>query len=181
MKYKVYGVFAYCPDCGQTNTLQILAADFGIIQKMLDLAAGLDYDMKPKMIEDALENCVSCFDGFGKNLCRLYAAKAQNAERAANIRFQNLGGANKSVQEQFQIEMPQGITALDWNFIVRCFQKRHLFEHNKGVVDRDYIAKSGDTSAIEGRKVLLETDEITKLIPLLKAVASNLVAKMQAL
>jgi hypothetical protein len=43
LRYAIYGVFGWCPDCGVHNSLQILAKN--------------------------LENAVAAFDGFGREIC----------------------------------------------------------------------------------------------------------------
>jgi hypothetical protein len=48
-----------------------------LTQKQLDLACTLaDSDLKRHLIEDALENCVSAFDGFGRQTCQIRAQKS---------------------------------------------------------------------------------------------------------
>lgn len=64
LRYSVYGVFAYCPDCGQHNSLQILEKNLDVVCKMLDLATSAEGDVASKLIENALEDCVSAFDGY---------------------------------------------------------------------------------------------------------------------
>ena len=39
LRYSVYGVFAFCPDCGQHNSIQILAKNLEMVGKMLKMAA----------------------------------------------------------------------------------------------------------------------------------------------
>ena len=73
LRYSVYGVFGFCPDCGQHNSLDILDKNLEVVGKMLDLAAGAEKELADKLIENALEDCVSAFDGFGRELCRVHA------------------------------------------------------------------------------------------------------------
>src|SRR5690606_8322599 len=58
LRYTVYGTFAFCPDCGQHNSLQILEKNLAVAQKQLDLAASVDGDLSAQLVADALENCV---------------------------------------------------------------------------------------------------------------------------
>ena len=53
--------------------------------------------MIDQLIADALENVVSAFDGFGRELCHVYAQKSTNPVEAEAISFQNLAGAQKRV------------------------------------------------------------------------------------
>ena len=39
LRYMIYGVFGYCPDCGEHNSLQILDKNLELVLKMLDMAS----------------------------------------------------------------------------------------------------------------------------------------------
>lgn len=56
---------------------------------MLNLAKEKDLELHEKLIENALEDCISSFNGFGRNLCNLHSKKAKNPNRASKISFQN--------------------------------------------------------------------------------------------
>ena len=82
LRYSVYGVFAFCPDCGQHNSLQILAKNLDMVEKMVDLAAGIERELRDKVTENALEDCVSAFDGSGAS----YVASTRGRHGAAPSR-----------------------------------------------------------------------------------------------
>ena len=67
LRYSVYGVFAYCPDCGQHNSVQILEKSLEVVGKMLEMATRAEKVLAERLIENALEDCVSTFDGLGAN------------------------------------------------------------------------------------------------------------------
>jgi RNase P subunit RPR2 len=93
LRYAVYGVFAFCPDCGQHNSLQILDKNLDVVSKMLNLSASLEPDVVERIIENALEDCVSAFDGFGREFCRVHRDRAIVEGRVERMTFQNLEGA----------------------------------------------------------------------------------------
>jgi len=179
LRYAVYGVFAYCPDCAQHNSLQILNMDYEVIEKMLGMAAGSDAAVQKKLIEDALEDCVSSFDGFGRNLCRLHSQKASNQAQAEKISFQNIAGAQKNLIDQFGLDIAAGLPINHWDIVIRCFQKRHLICHKMGVIDDEYIQKSGDISAVVGRKIQIDADEVRQLIGVLKTMSSDIMTSLE--
>ena len=106
---------------------------------MLGLAAKADdKDVSERLIENALEDCISAFDGFGREICRVHAEKAINTPiRAEKISFQDLRGAQKKLSALFDIkdDLSDGITAQEWEEVTRGFQKRNLLSHKMGVVD----------------------------------------------
>src|SRR5581483_4075694 len=152
LRYSVYGVFAFCPDCGQHNSLQILDKNLELIGKMLDMVATSERELARMLLENALEDCVSAFDGFGRELCRIHAMNAATPATAERISFQNLEGAKATLHKAFGINLSSYVTAEEWQSVVRAFQKRHLVAHKLGVVDQDYITKTADTQAVVGRK-----------------------------
>lgn len=143
LRYSVYGVFAFCPDCGQHNSLQILEKNIELVDKMVDLAEGMEEDVSKGLVENGLEDCVSVFDGFGRELCRIYAKAATNRTIAERISFQNLVGARRRLMDVFGIDLSCEIPAGEWQSLVLAFQQRHLIAHRMGVVDQDYCEVGG--------------------------------------
>ena len=164
LKYAVYGVFAYCPDCGQHNSLQILDKNLEVVSKMLDLAANAESELAERLVENALEDCVSAADGFGRELCRVFTNKSTNSGKAEKVSFQNLEGAKLNLEALFKVDLSAGLSSEEWRLAVRSFQKRHLLSHKMGVVDEEYVNRTGDVHALSGRKVRIEADEVRELV-----------------
>lgn len=179
LKYRIYGVFAYCPDCGRHNSRQILDKNLELAGKQLDLAASVEEELADHLVADALENVVSAFDGFGRETCRVHAAKATNTTKAQEMSFQNLAGAQKNVQSLFGLDLATALQSEDWESTCRCFQKRHLLAHRMGIVDQEYIKKSGDTRAKAGRKVSIDADEVRGLISRIGILGQHLAEHIQ--
>lgn len=180
LRYEVYGAFAYCPDCAQRNSQQILHKSLEVTEKLLSLASDQNADLRNRLVENGLEDCISAFDGFGRELCQLHCGKAKDPEKARKMSFQSIAGARKNLKEQFGVEISHGLSSSELSIVVGCFQKRHLFEHKMGVVDDKYIRESGDTTATVGRRISVDPDEILQLIKLLKKMASEIVAGIEA-
>jgi hypothetical protein len=180
LEYAIYGVFAFCPDCGDHNSLQILHKNLEMIEKEISLAQSSDdVELGKHLIEDALENAVSAFDGFGRATTGAYSNKASDPDKAKEISFQNIEGARKKVQALFGLDLANDINTDDWVFLVRCFQKRHLLAHKMGVIDEEYVKKAQDAHAIVGRKITIAPAEVIKLLGLLKIIGKNFVDKLK--
>ncbi|MBE0608022.1 MAG: hypothetical protein IH609_01440 [Dehalococcoidia bacterium] len=164
LRYAVYGVFAFCPDCGQHNSLQIPPKNLELARKMLDMAASVDAELGRHLVDNALEDCVSAFDGFGREVCRIHADTATNAAAVKRLAFQNLSGARDRVVELFGVDISAALTSEEWQATVRGFHKRHVLAHKMGVVDEEYVQRSGDVEAVVGRKLTVRSDEVVLLL-----------------
>ena len=179
LRYSVYGVFAFCPDCGQHNSIQILEKSLDVVGKMLEMATREEKVLAEKLIENALEDCVSTLDGFGRELCRVHANKARNPAKAERMNFQNLEAARKGFLDLFGIDLSTAVEPEEWRAAVIAFQKRHLIAHKLGVVDRDYINKTGDNCAVVGRKTVVDADEVKRLARTINTLAPRTAARLQ--
>lgn len=172
LHYAIYGVFGYCPDCRTHNTRQILEKNLELVEKQISLAAKADDpELTAYLIADALENVVSAFDGFGRELCRIQTPPE-------SISFQNIVGARDRLLKAYGFDLSSSVSPDEWESVNRGFQKRHLFAHNMGVVDKAYLSKANDANAIEGRKVSLNIDEIRELMRNLRSMATYMTAQL---
>jgi len=135
--------------------------------------------MAEQIVGDALENAVSAFDGFGRELMRVYADKSNSPDRAEKQSFQNLASARDAVMQLFAFDLSTAVEAKDWEYALRCFQKRHVLAHKSGVIDEDYIRKTADPTAISGRKVVVVGDEVKTLVGIIKKLGTNFLAAIQ--
>jgi hypothetical protein len=176
LEYSVYGVFAYCPDCGAHNSQQILLRNLDLAQRQVELARTIeDVPFRKHMVEDALENCVSAFDGFGREICRRHANVATNPDKARAVSFQNVDRAALALERLYSIDLHSLLSNEDWRFIVLCFNRRHIIAHNSGVIDDKYVSEAGDSSARKGRRIDIPEGDVSKLTEILKLFGQKLI------
>ena len=126
-----------------------------------------------------MEDCVSAFDGFGRELCRVHAKKARTPDKAEKLNFQNLEGERKVFLDLFGIDLSTAVEPEEWRAAAMAFQKRHLIAHKLGVVDQDYITKTGDTRAVVGRKIVIDAGEVKGLAGIINTLAPHMAEKLQ--
>ena len=178
LRYAIYGVFAFCPDCGIHNSLQILEKNIELAEKEAALASTVEGELAVRLIEDALENEVSSFDGFGRETCRVNASIATTPAKVGNLSFQSLRNAQDKVQRYFSYDLASPATSEEWTFACRCFQKRHLLAHKLGVVDDDYVKSANDPDAVVGHRISIASDEVTRLAIILRQMGIALVKQL---
>lgn len=173
LQYAIYGKFAFCPDCGVDNTLQIFRANVSLVEKQLKQAIFQeDREFRDYLIHDALENVVSTFDSFGRNVISMTTKRF--GTRTLNISFQNLERARAAIQTEFGFDIVDGLEETKWVVLQNGFQKRHLISHNDGVIDPSYVQLSRDETAVIGRKVTVGSEEVFGMLPSVETLAENL-------
>jgi hypothetical protein len=165
LQYAIYGTFAFGPDCGVHNSLQIINANFDIVIKMLDLAKTASSEISPKLVENALEDAVSSFDGFGREHC---------ASQAFKTSFQSIEPAREKLQREAGIDIADGMSPTEWMFVCEQFQKRHLLAHKMGIIDAEFLARARGSPVLLGRKVAISDSDVRILVQHLRAMATNL-------
>ena len=145
---------------------------------LLALAGSQERDVAEHLVGDALENVVSAFDGFGREICRVAATRATNPADAVDVRFQNLVGARTRVQKLFGVNLIAAVPTHDWEFAGRCFQKRHLLAHKMGVVDDSYLRATNDSTAVVGRKVHIKAEEVKRLVGVVRQLGGYLATQL---
>lgn len=161
----LYTAFSVGARIAAPNSAQILGKNLELVGKELALAQSVDRDLAEYLIGDALENVVSAFDGFGREICQ---------RKGTEIRFQNLDGGRKRVKEVFGFDFADCLSTAEWDAACRVFQKRHLLAHKMGVIDKDYLQKANDSRAIVGRKVPVTADGAAAAIAIIETLGKRL-------
>lgn len=112
-------MFAFCPDCAAPNSLQILKKNFEVIEKIVRLAGQAESEVVEHVTQDALENAVSTFDAFGREVSRVAAPRSTDPQKAAIISFQNIKCARNNIQQLFNIDIAAPLTADEWKQVVK--------------------------------------------------------------
>jgi hypothetical protein len=174
--YAIYGLFAFCPDCRAHNSLQILLKNLDLVLKQVDLASNIgNEDLRRHLIEDALENCVSAFDGFGRETCRVRGSKSTDPKRAESFSFQNVDRASERLRDLFGVDFQSAVDASEWSAVRVAFMKRHVVAHRSAIVDDQYLVETGDPMAVVGRRIPLDEGEVRRLVDLLRSFGRTLV------
>lgn len=159
--FSVYGVFARCPACTELNAFLIYSKSLEITEKYIAIFQKPDIpaEIKSNSLKFILSDCISSFDGLGKELRRkkpgLYIGQQKNL-------FQNIYALNQSLDNLISAKHS------DFSFLQKMFQVRHLYEHNMGVIDEDFINKINGYCSKLGMKYNLSIDEVILFVNKMK-------------
>ncbi len=166
LEFAIYGVFANCPDCGKLNASIIFKKSIEVEHKKICLLSSVqdDPELQEGLLSDALSGGVSSFDGLGKALQSHYpnffSPKTKNL-------FQKLEVLSDTLSKSLGKSLYDIIGKENFEFLLKMFQVRHIYEHNSGVVDDDFVSKVLNSEDLKGRKYPLKQDEIEKFLDLI--------------
>lgn len=151
--FSVYGVFARCPDCSELNAFLIYKKSLEIIQKQYEISQKPEIPtvLKDQTLVSVLNSAISVFDSLGKELRKRkpdkYPLKPKNL-------FQNLRVLNTSIGEIISNQLS------NYSRLDLMFQVRHIYEHNMGVIDEDFIKALPEYSDYVGRKYKISENDV---------------------
>lgn len=68
------------------------------------------------------------------------------------------------------------VSVSEYQLLKKCFQKRHLLSHTDGVVDQNYISKSGDTSYSVGQHIIIKPDEVKEYATIIEKIGEKVLS-----
>ena len=181
-RYAVVGAAFFCPACGHNAAEQMFSQSMTTIVSALDALdaireATLDRDAAENtarlLIESGLQHTVMAFQRFAEALYVRYPC----APRARRNAFQNLGEADDLWFAATGHRFSDYITVQELESISRHFQRRHLLAHTQGIVDNDYIKRTGDTSYRVGQRLVNSEASVRDCVALITKLASYLASE----
>lgn len=168
LTYSVTGVTVICPNCVIYNSRQVF------LEQIEKIKASIQADDSWDNLSDAISKLVSQFDGYGRATIRFQYFTGIIPASVKSISFQNLEGANKNIENEFQLRIKDFVQPDEWNLLYKYFQRRHVVAHSLGVTDQDYINKTGDTTVRVGQRIPLDRGGIISVIEISKNIALKL-------
>lgn len=167
----IRGLYGHCAACGRRNNVQMLSDRLEEIRQSMN-----DGQAQPEV---AVSQSVSAFDAacrdFASQLVRRTPMKAARKEALSRLVFHDIESETfKRLKDFFDLNPLKGIADKDARFIRLMMERRHVFEHNAGVIDRRYLERSGDEDAVEGNLLRENRENAHRLTGLLARIASNI-------
>ena len=183
-RYAVVGAAYFCPACGHNAADQQFELTMaGIRQSLgaLDIVrtAMADRDTAENtvrlMVESGLQNAVTAFQRCAEALYSGFPS----APKARRNAFQNLTEGDAVWKEVTGRTYADYLSTDALNTLRRAFQQRHLLAHTQGIVDQDYITKSGDDRYKAGQRIVVRVDAVLEAVALIEKLASGMVAEVK--
>lgn len=178
-RYAVIGSAYFCPSCG-TNTVvenfeQSVQAQLASLDAIPHLRQAItDKDALENavrvLIESALKNAVTIFQCVTEAMFERQPTPPSVRRNA----FQNLSEGSVLWKGSFGKGYDAYLNAPELQTLNRYFQQRHSLVHKDGIVDNDYITRSGDTSYQAGQRMVIREPAARECLSLVVKLVAGL-------
>lgn len=181
-QYSVIGSAYFCPCCGFNSASRAFLDTVERIGKMLDSIPGIKVHLEENrngddaddicraLLENSIGEIVSGFQKFAACRYEMLSGKSgvrvndfQIVDKGSNM-FMSLCG--KGYETWLSPEELQDMKLL--------FQRRHILEHNSGIVDQRYIDQSGDASYNVGQRIVVHERDARRLLAIVQKLGEGL-------
>lgn len=180
-RYSVIGSAYFCPCCGNNSAISAFDESMDSIEKMIDslpemkqmLTASYGKDKAETMCRSLLENTIGdIVSAFQKFASCLYDKLTGEISRVNDFQMVDKGSQlfKNATGKGYEEWLSDG--ELDEMKVL--FQRRHLVEHNNGMVDQKYIDKSGDNSYTVGQRLVVRESDALTLLTIVKKLGAGL-------
>lgn len=180
-RYSVIGSAYFCPHCGFNSVEKVLDESLDTISKMLNSVSEMKLmfsdmygkdkaeTMSRSMIEGAIGDIVSAFQKFAEMRFKTLSDK--------NVRvndFQMVEKGSNLYREVISYGYEKWLNEEELDKMNLYFQRRHILEHNNGIIDQKYIEKSNDTTYKIGQRVIIKIEDVYELLDIIKKLTNGL-------
>lgn len=180
--YSVIGSAYFCPCCGYNSAVNSFNDSLDSIRKMLESLREMKEMMTKKynldsaetmcrsLLESSIGDMISAFQKFAS--CK-YEELSGKASRVND--FQIVEKGSQLFDDETGKKYSDWLSAYELNFMKVMFQRRHLLEHNNGMVDQKYLDKSQDNSYSIGQRIIVKEDDAYTLLDILRKLGNELI------
>ena len=180
-RYAAIGAAFFCPACGHNSAKLMLGLALNGIRSTLRAlpeirAAIVDPDTAATTLrqirENSLINAVTAFQRYVESQYESFPG-AIPARRNA---FQNLEEGSALWHSVSGRRYEHYLTSDQLAVLTRYFQQRHLLTHTQGIVDDDYIERTGDTAYQVGQRLVIRSTTVSECLLLVDKLTGGMAA-----
>lgn len=177
-RYAAVGVAFFCPACGHNAATMMFDQALNGIRKVLDVTLELRHSVPDRdtaeitvrtLVEGALQNAVTAFQRYAEALYE----SVSGAPAKANA-FQSINQGEDIWRAATGKSYTEHLADGELERLKLYFQRRHLLAHTQGIVDEDYINRSGDATYKIGQRIVIRKADVSHCVDLIERLADGL-------
>ncbi|MBY3087988.1 hypothetical protein HFO63_25135 [Rhizobium laguerreae] len=179
-RYSYVGAAFFCPSCGENSASHTFEQTLTTIRAAAQvgdtLRGTLDADQAEtiarSLLEKGMQDTVMSF----QRLCEQLYDRPEWPKARRNA-FQNLDAGSELWGQALGVRYDQLLTATEMSSAVRYFQQRHLLAHQQGIVDADYVSRSGDGTYAPGQRLIIKPAAVLNFVDIIEKLGRELIAR----
>ena len=185
-RFSVIGSAYFCPSCGVSSADHVFGQSLDKIEAALNALPLIRSSLSDRdasentanlLIEHSVVQAVMAFQRFAEAMW----SHVPNASPARRNAFQNLSEGAALWHSATGKAYDSYVEPSELAALVRYFQQRHLLAHREGLVDEDYLARSGDTTYRAGQRLVIREASARECVTLVRKLGTALQVEIKAL
>ncbi|TDK31088.1 hypothetical protein E2F49_11635 [Luteimonas terrae] len=182
-RYSYIGAAYFCPSCGENSASHTFFQTLSSIRTAAGLrgtlASSIGADeaevVTQSLIEKGMLDAVTSF----QRLCEQLYAQCTGKHPRRNA-FQSLDAGSELWESAVGLSYEQMTDSASLARLRVFYQQRHLLAHQQGIVDADYIERSGDHRYVVGQRILVREREVLEFVEIIEALGSSLLERTKS-
>ena len=179
-RYSYVGAAYFCPSCGKNSASHTFLQTLATIRTAASLGGTLRGVLGPDeaevmtrtLLEKAILDTVTSFQRLAE---QLYEIRTGNEPR--RNAFQNIDAGSTLWETEIGLPYSQLLEASALKKLRVYYQQRHLLAHQQGIVDNDYVTRSGDTTYNVGQRLVIKENAALEFANLVEGLGTALLAR----
>ena len=180
-RYSVIGSAYFCPCCGHNSAVNAFDESMDSVEKMLAslpemkqmLTTSYGRDKAETMCRGLLESSIGDIVSAFQKFAACHYDKLTGKMSRVND-FQIVEKGSQLFKDATGKGYEEWLSDKELREMNMLFQRRHLIEHNNGMVDQKYIDKSGDSSYVIGQRLVVKESDALTLLAIIKKLGTGL-------
>tara|TARA_B100000378_G_scaffold264916_1_gene248994 strand:+ start:623 stop:1561 length:939 start_codon:yes stop_codon:yes gene_type:complete len=180
-RYSYVGAAYFCPSCGAnsashtfTQTLNTIRTAAGVGETLRKTLSPDDAEVMIRtLMEKAIQDTVMSFQRLNEQLY-----ERQSGKSARRNAFQNLDAGSDLWKAEIGYVYAGLVDQAKFAQLRIYFQQRHILAHQQGIVDQDYIDRSGDKTYAVGQRLLIQETAVREFADLIEELSQRLTDKI---
>ncbi len=183
-RYAAVGAAFFCPACGHNSVIATFAMTIENVRQVVSVIPSIQAALSSQnsddiaenssrlILESSLEKLVGTFQHFAEALFK--GLPNTGSIKVRKNLFQNLSESSQVWRDATGKGYEDLVSADELGELNCLFQKRHLIAHRNGIVDQEYIDKSGDKTYASGQRLVIQESNVLRMADLVGRLGDQL-------
>lgn len=178
-RYAVVGSAFYCPACGTNSASQtfneFIKTTYSKLNNIDTIRSAIENkDNAERIIRALLESIPNDLVESLQCLSEAVYNKLPNKKVLKKNVFQRINDSDKLWKEAVNQSFENWLSQDEFEKFKIYYQKRHLFAHNNGIVDKEYLLKTNDKNYNVGERIVINTKDALEFTKLVEKVGNSI-------